>query len=337
MAVNNLEPEAAAARGAEPDARIAGRQRRLVVAHRAGRTPARARSGPGGRHELSRPRAPLVPRVVNSRIRLLLLCYPARLRCAARACELDRDRARLVALTAGADPDESDRRPAAGRGTIFDSVGTPLALGEQATTVFADPRQVLHPQKEANVAARVLGLKANAVYKQLKDRSLGFRLRRAEGRSRPRRETRQAEALRVRLLRRGAPHVSAALGGGAGARVRGRRQHRHLGPRARARQVASGDAGPADSRSRSVRARDQRRAHRAGAARQGSVSHPRSEVSRRTPSRSCGGRSRSGERRAPPQSSSIRRRERCSRWQKRRRTTRTSSRPLRRSSSAITQ
>ena len=33
----------------------------------------------------------------------------------------------------------------AGRGTIFDSMGAPLALGEQATTVAANPREVRHP------------------------------------------------------------------------------------------------------------------------------------------------------------------------------------------------
>ena len=52
----------------------------------------------------------------------------------------------------------------AGRGTIFDSMGAPLALGEQATTVFADPRQVRHPRAEARVAARILGLKRERVY-----------------------------------------------------------------------------------------------------------------------------------------------------------------------------
>ena len=29
----------------------------------------------------------------------------------------------------------------AGRGTIFDRTGEPLAIGEQATTVYADPRR----------------------------------------------------------------------------------------------------------------------------------------------------------------------------------------------------
>ena len=57
---------------------------------------------------------------------------------------------------------------AAGRGTIFDAMGTPLALGEQATTVFADPRQIAKPQADARIAARILGLKRRTA---LSDRS----------------------------------------------------------------------------------------------------------------------------------------------------------------------
>ena len=43
----------------------------------------------------------------------------------------------------------------AARGTIFDSMGAPLALGEQATTVYVDPHEVRNPAHEAQVAARV--------------------------------------------------------------------------------------------------------------------------------------------------------------------------------------
>jgi cell division protein FtsI (penicillin-binding protein 3)/stage V sporulation protein D (sporulation-specific penicillin-binding protein) len=62
----------------------------------------------------------------------------------------------------------------AGRGTIFDTVGAPLALGEQATTVFADPREVRRPREEAAVAARILGLKAKRLLPLLADRTHGF-------------------------------------------------------------------------------------------------------------------------------------------------------------------
>jgi cell division protein FtsI (penicillin-binding protein 3)/stage V sporulation protein D (sporulation-specific penicillin-binding protein) len=115
-----------------------------------------------------------VPRVVNSRIRLLLLCillvFAVLL---ARASWIATVRASSLSQLAQIQTKATVVLPA-GRGTIFDSVGTPLALGEQATTVFADPRQVLHPRAEAKVAARVLSLKANVLYKQLANRSLGF-------------------------------------------------------------------------------------------------------------------------------------------------------------------
>lgn len=62
----------------------------------------------------------------------------------------------------------------AGRGTIFDQLGTPLALGEQATTVYADPHQVRNPTNEAVVAARVLGVKPVPIYNALTQRSLAF-------------------------------------------------------------------------------------------------------------------------------------------------------------------
>ena len=35
----------------------------------------------------------------------------------------------------------------AGRGTIFDRSGDPLAIGEQAITVYANPRQVVNPRE----------------------------------------------------------------------------------------------------------------------------------------------------------------------------------------------
>jgi len=107
-----------------------------------------------------------VPRVVNSRIRLLLLCillvFGALL---ARASWIATVRASSLSQLAQIQTKATVVLPA-GRGTIFDSMGTPLALGEQATTVFADPRQVRHPRAEAKVAARVLGLKPGLLYKQ---------------------------------------------------------------------------------------------------------------------------------------------------------------------------
>ena len=62
----------------------------------------------------------------------------------------------------------------AGRGTIFDSTGVQLAIGEQATTVYADPRLVVNPRRTATVAARILGIDASTLATELADRSKGF-------------------------------------------------------------------------------------------------------------------------------------------------------------------
>jgi cell division protein FtsI (penicillin-binding protein 3) len=62
----------------------------------------------------------------------------------------------------------------AGRGTIFDRSGEPLAIGEQATTVYADPRQIQDPRRVAIAAAKALGLDANELYGSLADRKRHF-------------------------------------------------------------------------------------------------------------------------------------------------------------------
>src|SRR5207244_5364207 len=62
----------------------------------------------------------------------------------------------------------------AGRGTIFDRTGVQLALGEQATTVYANPRQIPNPRAAARAVERTLGLDANRIYPLLADRSRGF-------------------------------------------------------------------------------------------------------------------------------------------------------------------
>jgi cell division protein FtsI/penicillin-binding protein 2 len=108
-----------------------------------------------------------VTRVVNSRIRLLLLCillaFGALL---ARAAWISTVRAASLSKIGQVQTKAPVVIPAA-RGTIFDSVGAPLALGEQATTIYVDPHEVRNPVQEARVAAHVLGLKANDVYRAL--------------------------------------------------------------------------------------------------------------------------------------------------------------------------
>ncbi len=62
----------------------------------------------------------------------------------------------------------------AGRGTIYDRKGEPLAIGEQATTIYADPRLMREPRRVAAAAAKVLGIDAEALYPLLADRSRHF-------------------------------------------------------------------------------------------------------------------------------------------------------------------
>jgi cell division protein FtsI/penicillin-binding protein 2 len=115
-----------------------------------------------------------VSRVVNSRLRLLLfLVLVVFAGLFARAAWIQTVRASSLAARAQQQTKATVVLPA-GRGTIFDRLGTPLALGEQATTVVADPMQIVNPRRAARIAAKVLGIDANTLYPQLADRSRGF-------------------------------------------------------------------------------------------------------------------------------------------------------------------
>src|SRR3954449_8283948 len=113
-------------------------------------------------------------RVVNSRIRLLLLCvlvvFAALL---ARASWIATVRASSLSALAQTQTKAPIVLPA-GRGTIFDSMGTPLALGEQATTIYADPSEVTRPQATALAISRILGLKPVAAYAALRSHGTHF-------------------------------------------------------------------------------------------------------------------------------------------------------------------
>jgi cell division protein FtsI (penicillin-binding protein 3) len=113
-------------------------------------------------------------RVVNSRLRFLLLIVLLVFGgLFARAAWIQTVRAASLAARAQQQTKSTVVLPA-GRGTIFDRLGAPLALGEQATTVVADPMQIRRPRHAAQVAAKVLGLKASTLYRLLADRSRGF-------------------------------------------------------------------------------------------------------------------------------------------------------------------
>ena len=62
----------------------------------------------------------------------------------------------------------------AGRGTIVDRNGQPLAIGRMTTTVYANPRQVDDARALALSAAKLFGNDPAELYAQLADRSRGF-------------------------------------------------------------------------------------------------------------------------------------------------------------------
>jgi cell division protein FtsI/penicillin-binding protein 2 len=62
----------------------------------------------------------------------------------------------------------------AGRGTIFDRNGVELAIGEQTTTVYADPREVRNAQAIAIAAGKAFGLDPNKLYPQLLKKKTQF-------------------------------------------------------------------------------------------------------------------------------------------------------------------
>jgi cell division protein FtsI (penicillin-binding protein 3) len=62
----------------------------------------------------------------------------------------------------------------ASRGTIVDRNGEPLAIGKQATTIYANPRQVTDARDLTLSAAKQLGLDPATLYPELTDRSKGF-------------------------------------------------------------------------------------------------------------------------------------------------------------------
>jgi cell division protein FtsI (penicillin-binding protein 3) len=137
----------------------------------------------------------LSARVANRRIRLLLavlvLAFGVTF---VRAAWLQGVRAASLGRMASSQQSEVVTIPA-GRGTIYDRGGLQLALGEQAITVYADPRQVRDARAEAITVARILRLDPTTVYAALADRSRAFAYI----------ERKAAPALAARLERKGLP------------------------------------------------------------------------------------------------------------------------------------
>jgi cell division protein FtsI (penicillin-binding protein 3) len=114
------------------------------------------------------------PAIANRRIRLLLAVFALAFAITfLRAFWLQGVRGDALGARAASQHREVLAIPA-GRGTIFDSRGVQLAIGEDAMTVYANPRQVRNPRRVATVAGRTLGVDASALYPLLADRSRGF-------------------------------------------------------------------------------------------------------------------------------------------------------------------
>jgi cell division protein FtsI/penicillin-binding protein 2 len=115
-----------------------------------------------------------VTRVVNRRIRLLLallaLAFAGML---VRAIWLQGVRAASLARMATVQHRQTVELPAA-RGTIYDRTGVQLAIGEQATTVYADPREVRNPRAIAAAASQLVGADPNEVLAGLANRRRAF-------------------------------------------------------------------------------------------------------------------------------------------------------------------
>ena len=113
-------------------------------------------------------------RVANRRIRLLLAIFVLAFGVAfVRAAWLQGVRAASYGRLASNQHSEEVTIPAA-RGTLYDRGGVQLAIGEQATTIYADPRTVTDPRSEAATVAKIMRLDENEVYTLLADRTRGF-------------------------------------------------------------------------------------------------------------------------------------------------------------------
>ena len=113
-------------------------------------------------------------RLADRRIRLLVALFAAVFAVAlTRAAWLQAVRAPSLDRLASSQQRETITLPAH-RGTILDRMGIELAIGEEATTVYANPRHVRDPRRVASVVARDLELDPAEVLVKLSDRSRGF-------------------------------------------------------------------------------------------------------------------------------------------------------------------
>lgn len=112
--------------------------------------------------------------LANRRVRLLLAVLALAFAITfVRAFWLQGVRADALAARATSQHREVVTLPAR-RGTIVDRTGVQLAIGEDATTVFANPHQVRNPRAVALTVGRALEIDPDTLYPLLADRSRGF-------------------------------------------------------------------------------------------------------------------------------------------------------------------
>ena len=110
----------------------------------------------------------------DRRIRLLLVVLLLSFAAAfGRAVWLQAVRAEPLARMAKVQHHETLAVPAR-RGTIYDRTGALLAVGEQAMTVYADPRRIRDPRRAARIAGADLGVDPARLVGPLSDRTKGF-------------------------------------------------------------------------------------------------------------------------------------------------------------------
>jgi cell division protein FtsI (penicillin-binding protein 3) len=103
----------------------------------------------------------------NRRIRLILACFVLVFAAAlGRAGWLQVVHASTLGKQARRMHEDTTTTPA-GRGSILDRTGVQLAIGEQDTTIFADPHLVTDPRGVAVAAQHILGADADTLYPQL--------------------------------------------------------------------------------------------------------------------------------------------------------------------------
>jgi cell division protein FtsI/penicillin-binding protein 2 len=113
-------------------------------------------------------------RLVNRRIRVVIAVFALVFAAVfARAAWLQGVRAGGLDALAASQHRQVVEIPAQ-RGTIYDRLGRALAIGEHATTVYANPKQIRDPEEVATRVAAALDLDAEDLLPLLSDRSKGF-------------------------------------------------------------------------------------------------------------------------------------------------------------------